>query len=222
LGYVSESQRVPEWMRVGEFLSYCRAYYPNWCDLDAAELAARLQLPLEQRLRALSRGVRAKVALASVLSYRPRLVLLDEPFGSLDVLVREQVAESILDRVPETTVVLATHDLLDIESFATHIAYIDLGRLVFVEELGSLLARFREVELTFDEAVPPPTALPDEWIKLEDSGRVLRFVDTRYHVEASAGRIRSTFAGIRNAEVRPMALRAIFVALAGSQSRTNA
>ena len=221
LGYLSESQRVPEWMRVGEFLAYCRAFYSNWHDEDASELTDRLQLPLEQRLNALSRGTRAKVALASVLSYRPRLVLLDEPFGSLDVLVREQVAESILDRVPETTVVLATHDLLDIESFATHIAYIDLGRLVFVEELGSLLARFREVVLTFDESVPQPTTLPAGWINLEQSGRVLRFVDTCYHLEASASRIRSTFEGIRHADVRPMALRAIFVALAGSQARTN-
>lgn len=92
------------------------------------------ELPLERKLKSLSRGMRVKAALASSLTYRPRLVVLDEPFSGLDALVRDQLIESILERASEATVFLASHDLAEIESFASHIAYLDEGQLRFVEE----------------------------------------------------------------------------------------
>jgi ABC-2 type transport system ATP-binding protein len=220
VGYVCESQRVPEFMRVGAFLAYCREFYPSWRDDDASRLVDSLQLPLDQRIRSLSKGAKAKVALASALSYRPRLLLLDEPFASLDVLVREQVTESILDRVPETTVVLVTHDLSDIESFASHVAYLDQGRLLFVEEIESLLGRFRRVEITF-AGPPKPETLPLRWICPEWTGVVARFVDTGFNSDRGLDDLRERLAGIQNISIEPMTLRSVFVALAGSQARTK-
>ena len=79
-----------------------------------------------------------KTSLAASLAYRPRLLILDEPFGGLDVLVREQLIETILERTPELTVLLASHDLGEIESFATHVGYLNQGRLEFVEEMSVL------------------------------------------------------------------------------------
>src|SRR2546426_4247045 len=110
-------------MKVGYFLSYCKPFYPAWRDEDAAELVRTYDLPLDRPLKALSRGMRIKAALAASLAYRPRLIVLDEPFSGLDVLVREQLIETIVERTPEATVLLASHDLAEIESFATHIAY---------------------------------------------------------------------------------------------------
>jgi ABC-2 type transport system ATP-binding protein len=133
--------------------------YPSWDGALAAELIRQFELPLDRRLRALSRGMKVKAALAASLAYRPRLIVLDEPFGGLDVLVREQLIESIVDCTPEATVLLASHDLAEIETFATHVGYLNEGRLEFVEEMGSLNARFREVEVTLE--APPGTAFPD-------------------------------------------------------------
>jgi ABC-2 type transport system ATP-binding protein len=152
IGYVSENQQMPGWMKVGYFLSYCREFYPDWREQDAAELVRLFQLPLDRKLRHLSRGMRVKAALASSLAYRPKLILLDEPFSGLDVLVREQLIESVLERTPEATVFLSSHDLGEIESFASHIAYLHEGRLLFSEEMASLSARFREVEVTLGES----------------------------------------------------------------------
>jgi len=89
IGYVSENQKLPGWMKVGYFLQYCKPFYPAWSDDDVAELVRGYGLPLDRPLKALSRGMRVKAALAASLAYRPELIVLDEPFSGLDVLVRE-------------------------------------------------------------------------------------------------------------------------------------
>jgi ABC-2 type transport system ATP-binding protein len=216
IGYVSENQQLPEWMSVGYFLSYCKPFYPGWRDEDAADLVRLYELPLNRPLGKLSRGMRIKAALASSLAYRPRLIILDEPFSGLDVLVREQLIESILERTPEATVLLASHDLAEIESFASHIGYLNEGRLEFVEEMAALGARFREVEVTLENAGTIPAGLPATWLNVEGGGVVIRFVDSRYDAQRTEAEIRARFAAIRAIEVRSMSLRSMFLALARS------
>jgi ABC-2 type transport system ATP-binding protein len=133
IGYVSENQKLPEWMRLDAFLEYCRAFYPAWDGALAAELVRQYDLPAGRKLSQLSRGMKVKAALAASLAYRPRLIVLDEPFGGLDVLVREQLIESLADCTPDATIFLASHDLAEIESFASHVGYHNVGRLDLVE-----------------------------------------------------------------------------------------
>ena len=102
--------------------------------------------------------MRMKAALASSLAYRPRLLVLDEPFSGLDPVVREDLIEGIIESAEETTILVSSHDLAEIESFASHIAYLDSGRLRFAEEMTSLSARFREIEVT-SSAGPDARAL---------------------------------------------------------------
>ena len=80
IGYVSENQELPEWMRVDDLLAYMRPFYPMWDRKLEDDLVRRFELPLERKLKALSRGMRMKAALACSLAYRPKLVVLDEPF----------------------------------------------------------------------------------------------------------------------------------------------
>ncbi len=221
IGYVSENQRLPEWMKVGYFLAYCKAFYPTWNDGDLAELVRAYDLPLDRPLKALSRGMRVKAALAASLAYRPRLIVLDEPFSGLDVLVREQLIESILDRTPEATVLVCSHDLAEIESFASHVAYLNEGRLEFVEEMGALTERFREIEITQEGPAELPRDLPATWLNAEQSGVAVRYTDARYDAARSDEEIRRRFGGVREIEARPMSFRAIFLALAKSARRSS-
>jgi ABC-2 type transport system ATP-binding protein len=213
IGYVSENQQMPGWMTVGYFLSYCREFYPEWREEDAAELVGLFQLPLDRKLRHLSRGMRVKAALASSLAYRPKLILLDEPFSGLDVLVREQLIESVLDRTPEATVFLSSHDLSEIESFASHIAYLHEGRLLFKEEMASLSARFREVEVTLGEGAELPDDLPAAWLNPEQSGVVAGFVDSQFESERHRVDMQRYFPAARAVTARAMPLRAIILAV---------
>ena len=221
IGYVSENQELPEWMRVAYFLSYCKEFYPTWRDEGAAALLRLYELPLDRPIKELSRGVRVKAALASALSFRPRLIVLDEPFSGLDVLVREELIESILERTPESTVLIASHDLSEIESFASHIAYLDNGRLQFVEELGALSERFREVEVTLESAAELPQEWPHHWLNPERSSVVVRFTDSRFEPERSEIEVQRLFSGVRGITVRNLPLRSIFVALAKSARKSR-
>lgn len=221
IGYVSENQELPEWMRVDYFLSHCKEFYPTWQDEDAAALLRLYELPLDRPIKKLSRGMRVKAALASALSFRPRLIVLDEPFSGLDVLVREELIESVLERTPDSTVLIASHDLSEIESFASHIAYLESGRLQFVEELGALSERFREIEVTLDSLADLPHNWPQHWLNPERSSVVVRFTDSRFERERSEIEVQRLFSGVRGITVRNLPLRSIFVALAKSARKTR-
>ena len=214
IGYVSENQEMPEWMTVEYFLAYLKPFYPGWDDALAEDLLRQFELPRDRKLRHLSRGMRMKAALASSLAYHPELVLLDEPFTGLDALVRDEFVKSLLERAEGTTIFIASHDLAEIENFASHISYIEEGRLRFAEEIGALAGRFRLAEITFEAAPPMPAGWPAAWMRPETSAAVLRFIDSRFDAERTPAEIQRLFPGARNVEFYAMSLREIFVALA--------
>jgi ABC-2 type transport system ATP-binding protein len=221
IGYVSENQQLPDWMTVGYFMAYLKPFYPRWDDARAQELLRQFDLPRDRKLRHLSRGMRMKAALASSLAYRPRLLVLDEPFSGLDPVVREDLIQGILDSADETTILVSSHDLAEIESFASHIAFMDRGRLEFSEEMTSLTARFREVEVVVDSPplVPLDRPWPAHWLRPETAPALVRFVETHFDPERTAADIRQLFGDVRSISAHPMPLRAIFVTLARARSK---
>ena len=221
IGYVSENQRLPGWMKTGYFFDYCKPFYPTWNDAGLGALVRAYELPLDRPLKALSRGMKVKAALAASLAYNPKLIVLDEPFSGLDVLVREQLIESIAERTPESTVLVSSHDLGEIETFATHVAYLNEGRLQFVEEMGALTQRFREIEVTLDRPADIPGELPGDWLNLEHSGAAVRFTDSHYDAAHSGDEIRRRFGAVRDIEARQIPFRSIFIALAKSARRES-
>jgi ABC-2 type transport system ATP-binding protein len=224
IGYVSENQELPEWMTVEYLLAYLKPFYPGWDDTRAAQLIRQFDLPLDRQIRHLSRGMRMKTALASSLAYRPRLLLMDEPFSGLDPLVREDLIDGLLESASETTILISSHDLGEIESFASHIGYLDRGRLEFSEEMTSLTARFREVEAVVDSPplVPLDHPWPSHWLRPETAPALVRFVETHFDPERTAEEIRRLFGEVRNITAHPMPLRAIFVTLARAQKTDGA
>ena len=216
IGYVSENQELPGWMRVDAFLAYMRPFYPSW-DRDLEnELVKQFELPLERKLKHLSRGMRMKAALAGSLAYHPKVIVLDEPFTGLDPLVRDELIEGLLERATESTIFISSHDLAEIESFASHVGYLEQGRLQFSEELIVLSARFREVELTFHGPATLPEKWPDTWMQPGSSAAVLRFIASRFDQERTSAEIRNLFAEVRDVTFTPMSLRSIFLAMAKS------
>jgi ABC-2 type transport system ATP-binding protein len=214
IGYVSENQEMPEWMTVGYFLDYLAPFYPTWDPTLAAELLRLFQLPRDVQWKHLSRGMRMKASLASSLAYRPRLIVLDEPFTGLDALVRDELIEGLLARAENTTIFISSHDLAEMESFASHIGYLDQGQLHISEELEHLSARFREIVLTFDAPPEMPRELPVDWLQVEIAGTVVRYVETHFDERESAELARRVFPTYLDMSVNGMPLRSIFVALA--------
>jgi ABC-2 type transport system ATP-binding protein len=221
IGYVSENQEMPEWMTVEYLLAYLKPFYPAWDDARARQLVRQFDLPLDRRIRHLSRGMQMKTALASSLAYRPRLLIMDEPFSGLDPLVREDLIDGLLESAGETTILISSHDLGEIESFASHIGYLDRGRLQFSEEMTSLTARFREVEVVVDSPplLPLDRPWPAHWLRPETAPALVRFVETHFDQERTTADIRQLFGDVRSISAHPMPLRAIFVTLARDKSK---
>jgi len=212
LGYVSENQQLPLWMTVRQLLDYCRPFYPTWDVALEKTLLAQFELPADRKLKQLSRGMLMKAALLSSLAYRPKLLILDEPFSGLDPLMREEFVRGVLEvsALGEWTVLVSSHDIEDVERLADQVGIIERGQLRLSEKTESLLGRFRSVELTgaAESASAPVGAL--EWNR---AGSLTRFVATDYAGEASE---RGWGERYPAASVRalPMTLREIFIVLA--------
>jgi ABC-2 type transport system ATP-binding protein len=214
IGYVSENQELPEWMRVGALLEYLRPFYPSWDRKLEDELISQFDLPRDRKLGNLSRGMRMKAALASALAYHPKLIVLDEPFTGLDPLVRDELIQGLLERAEESTILVSSHDLAEIESFASHVGYLEQGRLRFSEELTQLVERFREVQVTFDGIARLPEKAPESWMQINSSAAVVRFIESRFEPERTRAEIRDVFGEVRDVTFSPMTLREIFLAMA--------
>ena len=222
IGYVSENQDMPNWMTVTRFLQYCRSFYSAWDGELEQQLLRRFDLHGRTRLRNLSRGMRMKTALVSAIAYRPKLLVLDEPFSGLDPLVRDELIDGILELANETewTVFVSSHDLSELETLVSHVGYIEGGRLLFSEELASVQARFREVEITGPFEMSK--LWPAGWLSPATSGLVTRFVVCTYVEEQTPEEIRSLFPNCQISDIRPMSLRTIFTSLAGNHAHRKA
>lgn len=144
IGYVSENQQLPDWMTVRELLAYCKPMYATWDDAFCRKLQDQFRIQLDERIRDLSRGMKIKVALLSALAYRPRLLVLDEPFSGLDPLVRDELSRAVLEMAQQAkwSVFISSHDVDEVERLADWVAFLNEGRLILAEPISVLRERY--------------------------------------------------------------------------------
>ena len=171
IGYVSENQELPARLRVRDCFDYLRPYYPRWDRQLEAALRAQLRLPGERRIRHLSHGMRLKMALACALSFRPRLLVLDEPFSGLDALVRDEVAAGFLQQAAGLTVLISSHELAEIERIATHVAFLNAGRLLFQGTLDALRDHGRALGASASAGDSPQGSLRPIFVSMARAAR---------------------------------------------------
>jgi ABC-2 type transport system ATP-binding protein len=212
IGYVSENQQLPLWMTVRQLLDYCRPFYPTWDRALEKTLLAQFALPEDRKLKHLSRGMLMKAALLSSLAYRPKLLVLDEPFSGLDPLVREEFVRGVLEvsEAGNWTVFISSHDIEEVERLCDRVVLLDAGRKGIDETTESLQARFRRVEVSGLSADIRPTSTMLNW---EQSGTLTRFVASDYAGETTERAWREKFSGAP-VTLSPLSLREIFITLA--------
>jgi len=215
IGYVSENQTMPEWMTVSQLIDFCRPLYPDWDAGFCQKLLDQFDLPVDRKLN-LSRGMKVKAALLVSLAYRPRLLILDEPFTGLDPLVRDEVIRGILELSGqgEWTVFVSSHDIDEVERLADWVAIINAGDLKLAESASALQGRFRSVECVVNETSSLPATLPASWLVPEIAGHTVRFVESMYRESASEAEVLRVLPDASSISVTPMSLREIFLALA--------
>jgi ABC-2 type transport system ATP-binding protein len=220
IGYVSENQKLPSWMTVQGMLDFCKPLYPAWDDDLCRTLMKKFDLPPNRKIKALSRGMRLKAAMVAALAYHPELLVLDEPFGGLDVSVREELIEGMLELAEQTgwTLFISSHDLAEIENLVDYIGFVHKGRLLLSQNLEQLQERFREVEITLPQTQNIPSEWPKDWFMPQSSGSVIRYIDSQYREGESEAQVQRIFPHRTNLSFSPMSLRSIFIALTRQQN----
>jgi ABC-2 type transport system ATP-binding protein len=214
IGYVSENQKLPDWMTPRDLFAYLRPFYSTWDTALEADLVRQFDLPLNRKLKGLSRGMRMKAAIASALAFHPQLIVLDEPFSGLDPLVRDELVGSLIARTGETTVLISSHDLAEVESFATHVGYLEQGTLRFSEELSSLLGRFRAVQVNGIDSLPDRQ--PGSWLQPSVGARMARYTVSDFDPQQTPAETKLLFPAAESIDYLPMSLREVFLVMAKS------
>jgi len=162
IGYLSEDNDLPAWMRVGELFRYTAAFYPDWDPIFAEELRQRFALDAGAKVGGLSRGQKARAGLVTALAHRPDLLVLDEPSSGLDPLVRRDILGAVVRTVAEEgrTVLFSSHLLDEVERVADRVAILNAGRVVYTATVEEFAERHRRLTLRFEEARQTPPELP--------------------------------------------------------------
>ena len=218
IGYVSENQQQPLWMTVRQLLDYCRPFYPTWDRELEAKLLRDFDLPEDRKLSRLSRGMLMKAVLLSSLAYRPKLLVLDEPFSGLDPLARHEFIAGLIEaaRLGEWSVLVSSHDIDDVEKLVDRAVMIDAGRLVLQESTEALASRFRRVEVQLDGTLSVAGGPLPAWWEWAREGSRVRFVDSDFDPVRTEAACRERFPAAQ-VQAHPMTLREIFV----SQARAS-
>jgi len=158
VGYLSEDRDLPNWMRVGELMSYTSAFYPRWDNHYAEELRNSFDLDRNAKVKTLSRGQRARAGLLVALAHRPDLLILDEPSSGLDPVVRRDILGAIIRTIADEgrTVLFSSHLLDEVERVADRIAILHGGRIQLAASMEEMKESHRRVTLRFDKAQTQP------------------------------------------------------------------
>ena len=188
IGYVSDALALYDWMTVGEIGWFASTFYdPPFLD-RYGESIRRYELPTERKLKHLSKGQRAKVALSLSLSHDPELLMLDEPTSGLDPMVRREFLESMIDRAATgRTVFLSSHQISEVERVADTIGILHQGKLRICCSLTDLKDSVVEITVSVDDPLMtmPPLPHPAEMISEQTDGHqrriVARYFDSQMH-----------------------------------------
>jgi ABC-2 type transport system ATP-binding protein len=210
VGYLPERPTLYDWMTVSEIGWFTAGFYGDGYLAEYERLAQRYELPARRKIKALSKGMRAKVSLALAMAHQPELLVLDEPTSGLDTLVRREFLESMVDLAAAgRTVLLSSHQIGEVERVADIVAIVRRGELVLVERLDDLKAQIREVTLTLDDGAAPP-AVAGEVLRRRHRARQWQIL-VRNPAEEQLAALRG-HASVRDVEIRPLNLEEIFVA----------
>ena len=130
MAFVREEQAYPDF-RVGHAIRVASWFYPNWNAKLAEQLRADFELPLDRRMRRLSRGMRSAVGIVIGLAARAELTLFDEPYAGLDAVARQLFYDRLLADFAEhpRTIVLSTHLIDEVADLLEHVVMLDHGRV---------------------------------------------------------------------------------------------
>ena len=208
--YVSPHSSYVSWKYVRRLIRFIRAFYPEWEQDYCDQLLKRFKIDPDHKIANLSLGNSIKLGVILALARRPRVLIMDEPTIGLDVLSKQELFAELLAlmRDERRTIMISSHNLVDLERFTDHIGVIHEGRLLVEGRTDQLLESYRQLSFTLSGAPPPGARLVE---RDGDRQRVLTDSADRYR-QVLAG------CGATGISVQPVTLEELFTALVEGQA----
>ncbi|HKO13778.1 MAG TPA: ABC transporter ATP-binding protein [Acidobacteriaceae bacterium] len=209
VAYCGEDKQLYAYMTVQQLICFTASFYPDWRSEVASRLLDQFQLPPDRKIKALSKGMRTKLALLLALARRPELLILDEPTEGLDPVSIEELLQTLSGLPGDgTSVFFSSHQISEVERIADRVCIIDRGRLAVDLSLDEIRQDHRRITLSF--SCQPTEHLFDlpEVQSIETSGRQMVLVSS-HGAEAIVERAQNVNAVV--VDVSPVSLRELFL-----------
>jgi ABC-2 type transport system ATP-binding protein len=205
--FIADVAVLPRWILVSQLLDYVSGVHPRFDREKAKEFLAKTTIGLDKKVRELSKGMVTQLHLAVVMAIDARLLVLDEPTLGLDILYRKQFYDSLLNDYFDgsRTILVATHQVEEIEHVITDVVFMDRGRIVLERTMDDVESRFAEVKVR-PEQNAAARALGPIHERQALGGSVMLF----------EGEDRKKLGGL--GEVRTPGIADLFIAVVGNQS----
>jgi ABC-2 type transport system ATP-binding protein len=209
VAYVAEDKQTYAYMTVAQMIRFTRSFYADWQpDLERRLLDA-YGLPPGRKVKALSKGMRTKLALLLALARRPELLILDEPSEGLDPVSIEELLQALVAAAADgTTIFFSSHQIVEVERIADRVCILDRGRLVADLSLDHMRQEYRRITISF-AGVPPTMALRIPGVEFVRAGG--RQLDVIASANANAIAEEARRAAAVSVDVVPIGLRDLFL-----------
>ena len=209
VAYIAEDKQTYAYMTVEQMIRFTRSFYTDWQPDLERRLLDELGLPPRRKVKALSKGMRTKLALLLALARRPELLILDEPSEGLDPVSIEELLQTLVVTAAEgTTIFFSSHQIAEVERIADRVCIIDHGQLVADLSLDDMRQEYRRITLGFTSEPPVADFHMPGVEHVRTSGRQMDVFVSR---NAAAVVERARRAAVVSLDVTPLTLRDVFL-----------
>ncbi len=147
IGYVPEHHHIYRWMTIARVIRLVSSLYPTWNKATCERTLKLFKLDPGKKVKQLSKGMLAKLALLLAISHEPKLLILDEPLSGLDPIVRDEFLDGVMQSIceGETSVIFSSHTIDDVQRLANNVGLLNDGKLLVNRPVEHLLGTTKRV-----------------------------------------------------------------------------
>jgi len=216
VGFVSEEKGLYDYAKVEQMIAFTRSFFPDWDREMEGRLVELFELPLRQKVKNLSKGMRTKLAMLLALPRRADLLVLDEPTEGLDPAITEDTLQLLVSLAAGgTTIFFSSHRLSEVEQIADHVSIVERGRIVVEGALDELKENYRRIHMVFEEEAPEEALVAAGAAQFKRDARSLTvFADRNVETIVDQAYLHNAV----SVDVAPVTLKEIFLECARSEA----